>query len=108
RVFNRYISLLSDREGYQLQVQEDNTERAHWMFPIYVHGKSYDDMESHMKEHGIDVRPFFYPINMHHHLITLGTDDPISVDLSTHIVILPSYPMLREDQQERVIDTLCM
>jgi dTDP-4-amino-4,6-dideoxygalactose transaminase len=55
---------------------------------------------------GVDVRPFFYPINSHEYLKDIINDDDASYILNNEIIMLPSYPDLSFDKQEYVVSAV--
>jgi perosamine synthetase len=81
---------------------EINTQKSNWMFICGV-SNPYDEVEVHMKEKGIDIRPFFYDIRVHSHL--KHATGPIFDTRKTYIM-LPSYPDLELKNVEYICDSL--
>jgi perosamine synthetase len=81
---------------------EEGTTPSEWMF---VCGAviDYKELDTHMKKHGIDIRPFFYDINRHAHLAHIKCRP---LHLTHTFFMLPSYPDLTIEQITRVCSTL--
>lgn len=108
-VFESYRSALKDREDILMQHMEADTEHACWMFGIRVpnHG-GYDKAEQYFKQHGIEIRPMFYPIHAHDYLhgkVSWGDCSNAEL-LNEEAFILPSYPDLTKEEVKHVLDTL--
>ena len=45
--------------------KEDKTEKADWIFAIRIIGnkRTIEETTDFFKNHNVDIRPFFYPIN---------------------------------------------
>jgi perosamine synthetase len=109
-IFNNYKKLLeteiSDNKII-LQATNENCENANWMFAIRFmnNRKSIHDTDAFFIENGVEIRPFFYPYYRHTHLNRLSCNDTthnISEKLNTNIIMLPSYPELRYEEQEYI------
>ena len=122
KVFETYVALLNEydllRSGrVRLFEKEDGTQSTHWIFALRIVGNP-DETAAFFDANGIDVRPFFYPIHAHAHLVGLTcdnpnpnhnhnhVDDPVSVLLNKEILLLPSSPDMTLDEQRRVIETV--
>lgn len=81
---------------------ENNTESSEWMFICGIKGV-YKDIEAHMKEAGVDIRPFFYDINVHSHLSSITR---IPVHNENTYIMLPSYPDLSDAQLHHICTRL--
>ena len=51
----------------------------------------------------IQIRPFFYDIRKHDHLKDIKVDYP---EIENSGIMLPSYPGLKDEQQEYIINCL--
>jgi len=85
--------------------KEDNTENAHWIFAIRIIGnnKSIEDTTEFFKINNVDIRPFFYPIHKHSHLINIKNDDKISELLNKEIIMIPSSPSITIEEQSYIV-----
>jgi perosamine synthetase len=111
KVFTNYEKLLEPllkSNKISLFKKEENTESANWIFSIRLlnNTKSIDDTTNFFKEHGIDIRPFFYPINKHTHLMSITFDDPIPEILNKEIIMIPSSPGISLDEQKKVVNVI--
>lgn len=110
-VFETYRYAFQDREDIKLQTIPNKTTNANWMFGMRVPGQlSYDIAEAFFKQHGIEIRPMFYSINMHGHLNNnpniFGSDCTNADLLNKECFILPSYPELTSEEQQYIIKTV--
>jgi perosamine synthetase len=111
KVFTNYEKLLEPllkSNKISLFKKEENTESANWIFSIRLlnNTKSIDDTTNFFKERGIDIRPFFYPINKHIHLMSITFDDPIPEILNKEIIMIPSSPCITLDEQQKVVNVI--
>jgi perosamine synthetase len=85
-----------------IPVSEENTIPSEWMF---VCGATidYKQLESYMKNNGVDIRPFFYNITAHSHLANIHCE---SIPLKYSYFMLPSSPDLSTEQITHVCNTL--
>jgi len=82
---------------------EDNTVSANWMYCIIIPGLDFQNLEEYMNEKMVQIRPFFYDIRKHSHLQDIKVDYP---ELEIKDIMLPSYPGLKKEQQEYIINYL--
>jgi len=113
QIFDNYELLLQPfiNEGkIALFKKEDNTENAHWIFAVRIIGnnKSIEETTEFFKSNNVDIRPFFYPINKHGHLISIENNDEISLLLNKEIIMIPSSPTITIEQQKQVVDVINM
>jgi perosamine synthetase len=111
RVFDNYAILLTpliESGKILLFKKEENTESANWIFSIRIVGnkKSIEETNQYFKNHGIDIRPFFYPIEKHTHLSHFKNNDLVSHILNTEIIMIPSSPNITLDQQKKVVNVI--
>ena len=105
-VYLRYRSRL---KNVSHQVVTDNTKHSYWMTGVRVHGsKGYKRARQFFDEAGIEIRPFFYPLNHHLHLKMVPMESQYQADnFSREIILLPSYPELaleEKDKQDYIIE----
>ncbi len=107
-IFLTYREMFGGRDDIQIQSIPENTINANWMFGIRVPSqRSYDEAESFFKARGIEIRPMFYPISAHKHLINnpnvMSSDCSFADILNRECLILPSYPELTKEDQNLII-----
>jgi perosamine synthetase len=80
---------------------EENTQSSNWMYAIRIIGNKLSVKETYdyFIERGIDVRPFFYPINSHEYLKDMVNNDDVSYILNREIIMIPSSPLLTYEKQ---------
>lgn len=88
---------------------EDNVVKADWMFVLILPSINYKDFEKYMLERQVQVRPFFYDIHKHNHLVDIykhdeEMDTKVVENITDHGVMLPSYPGLTEDEQKYIFN----
>ena len=108
KIFKTYDTLLKPYGSkIKLMKKEDNTINAPWIYAIrIVNNKSIEDTIDFFKKNNIDIRPFFYPMNSHHHLQSIKNEDEISYILNKEIIMIPSSPDITFEEQKRVVDVI--
>jgi len=106
---SKYIAnLLKDVAGITLPVQKEYAKNVYWLYTIMIEDSfplTRDLLILRLKEHGIDSRPVYYPLNemppFHDgHII------PITHDLSKKGINLPSSPKLTKEDMQRIVDVI--
>lgn len=110
-IFGTYRKALDQRDDIKIQQIERGTQHSNWMFGVRVIGNScYEKSESYFKSHGIEIRPMFYPIDAHQHLINnpnvAACDNINAALLNKECFILPSFPELTTTEQHHILSTL--
>jgi|ERR1700722_73362 len=110
-IFNIYRNIFKDREDVLLQEQVINTVSANWMFGIRLpKQQDYSTAEIYFKEKGIEIRPMFYYVGEHLHILNnqKNTLDggAVAKQLNNQCIVLPSYPELTIDEQMYIVDTV--
>lgn len=109
-IFNLYRAKLKDRQDIIIQINEENTNNANWMFGVRVPKKKYQQAEIYFQSHDIEIRPMFYPISAHSHLCNnknVNWNDCTNAELlNQECFILPSYPDLLLHEQTHILKTL--
>lgn len=105
RIFRNYDKLLSKIKNVKLIEKEENTISASWIYPVRLikKEKSIFEKMDFFKEKGIDIRPFFYPINKHLHLNTIKNEDINSEILNNEVIMIPSSPNITFKEQKQVV-----
>jgi perosamine synthetase len=111
RIFENYEKLLDvliKSDKVKLFEKESDTECANWIFAIRIIGnlKTIEETSAFFRDNGIDIRPFFYPINKHGHLVTIENNDEVSFLLNREIIMIPSSPTLTLEEQQKVTDVI--
>ena len=60
----------------------------------------------YMKQNNIEIRPIFYDMYTHLHLINIKKHEPEIISDIYCGILLPSYPELTFDEQSYIISTL--
>lgn len=111
RIFSNYERLL-DRlikmNKVALFEKEENTECANWIFAVRIIGnsKTIEETSSFFRDNGIDIRPFFYPINKHFHLSSIQNNDESSYILNKEVIMIPSSPNITMEEQEKIVNSI--
>jgi perosamine synthetase len=108
KVFKTYTHLLLplvQRGKVKVFELEPDTENADWIFAIRIVGnpKSISETNQFFNENGIDIRPFFYPINKHAHFIDMITSDETADVLNREVIMIPSSPTITQKEQGYVV-----
>ena len=108
QVYN-YYKLLYDKlpDEYKniffLLKEENDTEHSTWIFSLITYNFDYDNFERYMNEKNIQIRPLFYDIHLHNHLLNIKN---LNQKIISNGFMLPSYPELTEIQQEYIFNCL--
>jgi perosamine synthetase len=110
-IFNNYELLLKtliDNNKISIFKKEFNTQNSYWIFAIRIIGnhKSIIETNEFFKNNNIDIRPFFYPINLHGHFKTINNNDSVSYILNKEIIMIPSSPNITLEQQKYIVEII--
>lgn len=105
-----YNKLLAGVKGIQLSAAKENIKNCYWLYSILIKDHyvlERDELIQHLKDKGIETRPFFYPINCmklysKYNRINLCTTDLIS----QQGVNLPSSVGLEEQDIQYICDCI--
>lgn len=109
KVYERYVSRLSDCRGIRLNIVQKDTISNYAYFPIVVEPSSYgcDRNELHKKlsAKGINSRKYFYPITNECGCYRgkYNYETPIAHDISNKVLTLPMYA----DLESQTVDKIC-
>jgi perosamine synthetase len=110
QIFQRYRQVFSQLRNIKLFSIDEGTTPANWIFAIRItsNPKTIPETTEFFRQHSIDIRPFFYPINRHQHLTTLASpeSDPIAETLNREVIMIPSSPSLTPKQQYHIANTV--
>jgi perosamine synthetase len=82
---------------------------SHWMYAIRLtedSGKAAVTLAAHLREHGIDSRGFFVPLNQQPAFAQGAATCPVAASFSRRGLLLPTGPTLASVDQDRVADAL--
>jgi perosamine synthetase len=109
RIDTAYGKRLKNAAGIRMQVRLDSVDPAMWVVAVRLDAECYpqgrDAVIAEMDGVNIETRPGFYtPDSMHH----LYGHHPLAVsaDVSGSVVCLPSSPVLRDQDIDRICDSL--
>lgn len=111
-IWERYINAFKNNENIELQFVNDNNIHSKWMFAIRFPKTKYDfnKKREFFNSRGVDIRPMFYPMNYHSHLVSNHKvhfcNDINGEEISRTTIMIPSYPELTIKDQEIVISTV--
>ena len=94
------------RERLPLRCQKECEDivNSHWMCSFLAESEQQKNhIRRHLREHGIETRPFFTPIHLMPYYAGREGDFPVAEDLARKGFSLPSWPGLTHDQ----IDSIC-
>jgi perosamine synthetase len=108
QVFDYYEKLFIENKNVLVFKKEDNTEKADWIFAIRIIGnkRTIEETTDFFKNHNVDIRPFFYPINKHQHLSSIQNNDVVSTVLNNEIIMIPSSPTITKEEQQQVVNVV--
>lgn len=111
-IFENYRNLLQPliKSGkINIFQSENNTVSANWIFGVRLvnNQKTISDLNDFFTKYQIEIRPFFYPIDKHHHLTKhFQSTDPIAEKLHQEIIMIPSSPEITINQQQYIVNCL--
>jgi len=105
-----YNKLLTGIKGIQLPTDKRNIKDSHWLYSILIKDNyvlKRDELIQHLKDKGIETRPFFYPIHRmkpysKYSTIALETTDLIS----KKGINLPSSVGLKEQEIQYICNCI--
>ena len=111
RIFKIYEKLLEGlikTDKVKLFEKDMDTECANWIFAIRIVGnlKTIEETSDFFRDNRIDIRPFFYPIHKHGHLVSIENNDTVSESLNKEIIMIPSSPSITFEEQQKIVDVV--
>ena len=107
-IFAQYKEALKEINNISLNVEQDDVKNSYWM-PTIVFDKQLgverDQLIAHLKESGIDSRPFFYPLSS----LPMFKENPkniVSYSLGLNGINLPSHNDLSKNDVQYIIQQL--
>jgi len=71
-----------------------------------TNNKSIEETADFFKNNSVDIRPFFYPINKHRHLMSIINDDEVAELLNKEVIMIPSSPTITIEEQTYVVEII--
>lgn len=108
----RYNERLGNVPGIRLCTPQKDVLPNYAYYPVYfdesVFGRSRDDVFEELKKHDIFARKYFYPaINeMTCYRGQYNRNTPVAHDVSQHILTLPLYEGLSQEEVDRICDVI--
>ncbi len=101
-----YNTLLSGIPEITLPIEKNRAKSVYWMYSILLKDKEgRDRMMAHLKENGVDTRPFFYPIHIMPPYRKFAPDNEsfsVAEDISERGLMLPSSAGLKNEEIEYI------
>ena len=105
----RYNEAFADCENIIIPYQLPETESGWHLYIVQVKNCDRRKVFEALREHGIAVNVHYIPVYMHPYYQEHGYKDVHcrnAEEIYSHIISLPLYPTLTEEQQQYVIETL--
>jgi dTDP-4-amino-4,6-dideoxygalactose transaminase len=112
KIFEKYTTLMEplvQSSNIALFKNEPDTEPANWIFSLRIidNKKTIDETTAIFNQNGVDIRPFFYPINAQEHLKEIVVaNDSVSILLNKEVIMIPSSPEITIEEQQKVVDAI--
>lgn len=104
---HNYDEAFADCENLICPYQLPGTESGWHLYIIQVKGKNRKDVFEHLRAKGIGVNVHYIPVYYHPYYREHGFADvkcPAAEELYEHIISLPIFPSLTDDDQKYVIE----
>jgi len=104
-----YKERLMELPTIEVQPEASWAENSYWMNSIILKENcplDRDTLREKLSQHGIDTRPFFYPLHFLPPYKELEGKYPVSERLAAGGINLPSYPGLADDDINRICDLI--
>ncbi|OKZ73776.1 MAG: aminotransferase [Clostridium sp. 26_22] len=113
RVYERYVERLSNIEGVQLSLIQDNVLPNYAYFPVIFdkekYGKSRDEVQQELAQNNIYSRKYFYPLISDYECYKDNFDSnetPIAKNISDNVLTIPMYADLELKDVDRICDII--
>ncbi len=105
-----YRHCLADQPGITLQVFLPDVDALVWAIGVKLDDRDFpqgrDAVMAQLTEEGIESRPGFYSASAMPHLYGKDHEIPVCDALSTHVISLPSFPELRDEEIAQICEAL--
>ncbi len=103
RVYRLYQRHLGKIPGVTMQLFQADVDPVVWAIALKIDPKGFvlsrDDLMAAMQTKGIETRPGFYPFQtMAVYKPYIKRELPVARDVGRHVLSLPSFPQLKEEQ----------
>lgn len=106
QIFNEYVKQLNDVSEIGLPFLGDIVRKpVNWMFTIVLKNGNRDALMEHLRKHGIDTRPVFYPCHKMPY-IDANCILPITNSVSGAGISLPTFVGLKKQQIIYICDCI--
>lgn len=109
KVYEKYMELLSDVDGIQLNAEQPNVKRNYAYFPIVIDekifGETRNEIFDELDKNGIHARKYFYPLcsDFNCYIGRFDSKDtPIAKHMANRVLTLPIYAELPINLVERI------
>lgn len=111
RVVARYNERLGPLPGFLLPPCAPWAYNIYWLYSIVIDeteaGLTRDELAAKLAEHGIETRPFFYPVHVQPPYLAFGNGAfPVTERLSARGLSLPTANDIRIEDVDRVCDAI--
>jgi perosamine synthetase len=110
RVYNLYRKLLDQIQGIMFQGFHKDVDPVVWAVAVKIDPRAFpsrDRVMSGMLKMGVETRPGFYPFAaMPIYRPYLDKKLPVAMHTGAHVLSLPSFPQLKEEEILQVCSTL--
>ncbi len=106
-IANTYISELDSIKNLTFQKINKNVFSTYWLCSLVCNSyEERNNLAKHLRESGVDSRPFFVPLNELEIYKTTNNDTPVSRELGLKGISLPSYPGLGKEDLIYITNTV--
>lgn len=113
KVYERYIERLSNIEGIQVSLIQDDVESNYAYFPVVFDkekfGKSRDEVMEELAQNNIYSRKYFYPLISDYDCYKNdfnSENTPIAKKISDNVLTIPMYADLELEDADRICDII--
>lgn len=106
-IVERYNEAFADCENIVIPYQLPDTKSGWHLYIIQVKNKDRKEVFEALRAQGIGVNVHYIPVYYHPYYQEHGFKDvhcPVAEELYTHIISLPIFPKLTDEQQDEVIE----
>ena len=103
---DRYRQRLADLP-IEFQLERDGTRHSYWMIAILCDiASDRDALRAHLAAANIETRPLFYPVHTMPMYVERFQQHRVAEEIGRRGICLPSWPMLPDEQLERICDCI--
>ena len=107
-IFNLYYKELIKIDGVSLNPIQPNCKSGFWMVNIVFNratGVTRENLQKEFSKENIDARVFFWPLSSLD-FINKEVNTPVSIDLPSRAINIPSFHDITHEEQMRVIEVI--